>query len=203
MSTRLNPLSYVVLGMVGRGGAAPHDIVDMMRRGARVHWAAAESKLYAEPKRLERLGYLSSRREPGRTRERTVYALTPAGEGALRDWLRRPTAFPRIQTEAAVRLLAGDFSDDEALWNSLRGMRDEIEALRAAGEESETRASTLPHRERYLRLVHSLGRRVLDAHEEWLDEVERELGHGATPAMGARTAPDRPASPPHANGRRS
>lgn len=178
MTTQLNPLSYVVLGMVGRGGAGPHDIVDMMRRGGRLHWAAAESKIYAEPKRLERLGYLNSRREPGRTRERTVYTLTPAGEEALRGWVARSTPFARIQDEAPVRLLAGDFADDEVLWASLSGMRDEIAALRAATLESEARASDLPHRERYLRLVHSLARRVLDAHDEWLDEVERDLHPG-------------------------
>jgi DNA-binding PadR family transcriptional regulator len=38
------------------------------------------------------------------------------------------------------------------------------------------RAADLPHRERYLRPITSLGRRMLDVHEEWLDEVDRELG---------------------------
>jgi hypothetical protein len=33
-----------------------------------------------------------------------------------------------------------------------------------------------PHRERYLRLEHSLARRLLQAHLDWIDEVERELG---------------------------
>jgi hypothetical protein len=37
----------------------------MMRQG-RVYWTAAESQYYAEPKRLERLGYVTSRKEPGR-----------------------------------------------------------------------------------------------------------------------------------------
>lgn len=182
MSEQLNPFSYVVLGMVGRGGAGAHDMVDMMRRGARLHWSAAQSKVYAEPKRLESLGYLTSSAEPGRTRARTVYALTAAGEEALRAWLSEPTPLPRIQAEAPIRLLAGDLAEsDGALLGSLRGMRDEIAALRAAQVESEARAAELPHRERYLRLVHSLGSRILDAHDEWLDEVERELG-GRPPA---------------------
>jgi PadR family transcriptional regulator, regulatory protein AphA len=172
----LNPLSYVVLGMVGRGGAGAHEIVDMMRRGGRLHWSAAESKLYAEPKRLERLGYLSSREEPGRTRSRRVYELTPAGEEALRAWVARPTPFPRIQSEPAVRLMAGDFGDPASLRESLGAMRAEIASLRAAAAESEARVGEIPHRTANLRLVHSLGRRVLDAHEDWLDEVERELG---------------------------
>lgn len=176
MSTQLNPLSYVILGMVGRGGAGAHDIVDMMRRGARLHWAAAQSKLYAEPKRLEKLGYLAATSEPGRTRPRTVYTLTARGDEALRAWLSQPTSFARVQAEAPVRLMAGDLAeDDAALWESLSAMRAEIADLRAAQAESVAGASRLPHRARYLLLVHSLGQRLLEAHDEWLDEVEREL----------------------------
>jgi hypothetical protein len=37
------------------------------------------------------------------------------------------------------------------------------------------RAATLPHRERDLHLVHRLGDLLLDAHEQWLNEVEQEL----------------------------
>ena len=37
-------------------------------------------------------------------------------------------------------------------------------------------AHTLPHKETYLLLNHALARRIVQAHAEWLDEVERELG---------------------------
>ena len=37
-------------------------------------------------------------------------------------------------------------------------------------------AASLPHREKYLRLNHRLARRLIDAHREWVAEVERELG---------------------------
>ncbi len=37
-------------------------------------------------------------------------------------------------------------------------------------------AATFPHRERYLLLVHRLGELLLEAHEQWLAEVEQELG---------------------------
>jgi PadR family transcriptional regulator, regulatory protein AphA len=170
----LSPFSYVVLALVGRGGAGPHDLVRMMRTG-RVYWAAAESHFYAEPKRLERLGYLRSEKRPGKTRERTHYHLTEKGEQALRGWLATPAPFPRIQHEAVIRLLAGDLVDDAAIVNSLEGLRAEIADLSARLGLAEETATTLPHRQRYLRLVHSLGRKLLRVHEEWADEVECEL----------------------------
>jgi PadR family transcriptional regulator AphA len=173
----LTPFSYAVLALVGEGGAGPHDIVRMMRQG-RIYWSAAESHYYAEPKRLERLGYLASRKEPGKTRERTHYTLTKKGRETLRKWVAEPATLPRIQHEAVVKLLAADLLDDVTVVRSLTGMRADIAAAAARLDVAEAVAATLPHRERYLRLVHALGRRILAAHREWLDEVERELGPG-------------------------
>jgi len=55
---------------------------------------AGESQYYTEPKRLAKLGYLSARKEPGKTRERTVYTLTEAGLEALRGHARTPVHCP-------------------------------------------------------------------------------------------------------------
>lgn len=167
-------ISYSVLVLVGRDGASPHDLVRMMDAG-RVYHAAAPSQYYAEPKRLERLGLLASSKEPGRTRDRTVYRLTPAGEEALRDWMELPTPPPRVAGEAPIRMLAGDLVAEPALRASLLAMRDEIDALRAQLTEAEARAETIPHRTKYLLLTHRLARHVLDAYDGWLDEVELDL----------------------------
>jgi DNA-binding PadR family transcriptional regulator len=174
-SDRLNPLSYVVLALIGEGGASPHDLVDMTRRGARLYWSAAPSKIYAEPKRLEGLGYVTSRREPGRTRERSFYTLTEAGREALRDWLAEPSGFPRIYHDAVVRLVAGGLVDDGTLLESVRALRPELAELAGLLDEADRVAESLPHKARHLTLVHSLGRKLLAAHEEWLDEVEQAL----------------------------
>jgi PadR family transcriptional regulator, regulatory protein AphA len=177
MSRELTSLSYVVLALVGRGGAAPHDLVRMARGGQRLYYAGAASKIYEQPKRLERLGYVRSEKRPGKTRERTYYMLTDKGLAALREWLGRPSAFPRIQSEAVARVLSSDLADDErVVAESLRALREEIAELSAGIDEDERRAPSIPHRARQLKLVRSLGRRLLRAHLEWIDEVEEELG---------------------------
>lgn len=141
-----------------------------------LYWAAAESQWYAEPKRLESLGLLRSTRQPGRTTPRTHYELTDEGAAALRDWLGRPSSLPRTQHEALVRVLAADLGGDEDVLGSLGALREDVAAKRELLAAAKERAETLPHRERYLRLVHRLGDLLLDAHEQWVDEVERELG---------------------------
>jgi DNA-binding PadR family transcriptional regulator len=175
-SDTLNPFSYAILALVGEGGAGPHDLVRMMRTGRKPYWATSESHFYAEPKRLAKLGYLTAVTGPGRTRQRTHYRLTDRGREALRAWAREPTPFPRIQSEAVVRLLAGDIvADDATLAASLSALRRELDEIESGLDEAEATAETLPHRERYLRLVHRLGRGLVQTHRDWLDEVEREL----------------------------
>ena len=174
-SPELTLFSHVVLVLVGPGGAGPHDLVRMARQG-RIYADFAESQWYAEPKRLEKLGYLASRREPGRTRERTHYTLTERGVEAVREWMREPARFSRIQMEPAWRLLAADLVDDETVLQSLEALRGQIAELYAQLDTAEKIAHEIPHKERYLLLNHALARLIVDAHAAWLDEVERELG---------------------------
>jgi len=177
MASELTDLSYVVMNLIGRDGAGPHDLVHMARRGQRLYWAGAESKIYEQPKRLEKLGYLVSEKAPGKTRERTHYRLTDKGVRAIREWLARPSRFPRIQSEAAVRVQASDLAEDPSvILESLKPLRQDIAELAAVLDEAEQREPQFPHRQRQLRLLHSLGRRILRAHLEWIEEVEQELG---------------------------
>jgi DNA-binding PadR family transcriptional regulator len=169
-------ISYSVLTLVGRGGASPHDFVRMVEGGGRIYRSASPSQYYAEPKRLERLGYLSSSKEPGRTRERTVYQLTDKGRGALRAWMEQPAAFPGVAGEPIIKLLAADLVGEAPVRESLLAMREELDWLRGELTAAEERAESLPHRRTYLLLNHRLARSVIDAYAEWLDDVERELG---------------------------
>jgi DNA-binding PadR family transcriptional regulator len=188
----LTPFSYLVLALVGRDGAGPHDLVRMARQG-RVSWSAAESQYYAEPKRLEKLGHLRAEKRPGRTRERTHYVLTDSGRAALMEWAAEPARFPRIQHEAVSRLLLGDMVPDAVLVAGLAGLREDIDRITAQLDAADVAAASVPHRTRYLRLNHALARRILEAHRMWIDQVERELGGSAPPASPPR---ERAAPPP-------
>jgi PadR family transcriptional regulator AphA len=182
MAGDLNNVSYVTLALIGDGGASPQDLVEMNRSGGQIYYAVAASRLYAEPKRLERLGYVSSEKRPGKTRERTFYTLTDRGREALRRWVLEPPALPRIQNEAVPKLLSGDIlGDDEQLLASLLTLRDEIEEHQARLDEARKRLEGLPHRRSYLLLIQELGDRLLQVQREWLDDVERELGPRTPP----------------------
>lgn len=173
-SSELTPLSHAVLVLIGRGGAGAHDLVRMARQG-RVYGGYAESRYYAEPKRLAKLGYLTARAEPGKTHERTHYELTDKAFDALRCWMEEPAEAPRVRGDAITRMLAADLIGEAPVRKSLLAMRDDIRDLYARLDVAEAVAETLPHRRKYLLLNHQLARAVLRAHEEWLDAVEQQL----------------------------
>jgi PadR family transcriptional regulator, regulatory protein AphA len=168
------PLSYVILAAIGEQGATTPELVDMLARGD-MFWTSAPSQVYAEPRRLIALGWAVGEKQPAKTRNRTLYRLTPKGRRALKAWLREPAGFPRLQHEASVRLFAGDLISDEEILSSLQLLRADIERMRAIVELNERRLRDIPHRTRYGLLQQDLGRRLLQAHADWLDAVEAEL----------------------------
>jgi DNA-binding PadR family transcriptional regulator len=174
VNPELTLFSYEILGLVGRGGAGAHDLLRLARRGRILDWAG-ESQYYVEPKRLARLGYLDARREPGKTRERTVYTLTDKGLDALAAYARTPVAITPVKSDALLRLLICDLVGETSTRESLGTLRDDIADLRDRLDDAERTALEYPHRTRYLLLVVDFLRRVVDAHEHLVDEVERDF----------------------------
>jgi DNA-binding PadR family transcriptional regulator len=174
-SEDLNLFSYEVLGLVGRDGAGPHDLRQMLRRGRILDWAG-QSRYYVEPRRLAKLGYLEARKEPGKTRERTVYTLTEKGIEALREYARTPVHVQPFKSDAMQRLLICDLVGEEVTRDSIATLRTDIAELESLLDEAERNAEALPHRRKYLLLVNDFLRRLLELHLEFVEQVQVELG---------------------------
>src|SRR5919109_3430641 len=145
VNPELTLFSYEILGLVGRGGAGAHDLLRMARRGRVLDWAG-ESQYYVEPKRLAALGYLEARKEPGKTRERTVYTLTEKGLDALAEYARTPVEVTPVKSDALLRLLICDLVGEEVTRESMGTLREDIADLVERLDESERRAEDPPHR---------------------------------------------------------
>ena len=181
--TELSLFSYEILALVGREGAGAHDLLRLAQRGRMLAWAG-ESQYYTEPKRLAKLGYLEARREPGKTRERTVYTLTDAGLEALGEYARTPARFTPVKSDPLLRLLMCDLVGEDVTRESLAALREDIADIQWRIDAAEESAHRLPHREKYLLLVTAFLRRLLQLHLDWVDEVERELAPKAPPRRG-------------------
>jgi DNA-binding PadR family transcriptional regulator len=189
-SSDLTLFSYEILGLVGRKGAGPHDLLQMAKQGRMLAWAG-ESQYYTEPKRLAKVGYLASRKEPGKTRERTVYTLTDKGLEALRAWARTPARFTPLKSEPLIRLLICDLVGEPVTRESIAALLDDIDDVQRRLADAEQRATELPHREKYLLLATGFMRRLLELHRDLIDEIEQEFNgaEALTPVPTARTLP--------------
>jgi DNA-binding PadR family transcriptional regulator len=177
----LSLFSYEILGLVGRTGASAHDLRQMARHGRILDWAG-ESQYYTEPKRLARLGYLEARKEPGKTRERTVYKLTAKALDALREYARTPVHFQPVKSELLLRLLICDLVGEAPTRESAATVREDIADLMARLDETERRTELFPHRRKYQLLVIGFLRRLLELHLDLVDEIERQLApHDGAP----------------------
>src|SRR6266496_3961429 len=138
-TTDLSLFSLEILGLVGRDGAGPHDLLRMAQRGRMLAWAG-ESQYYTEPKRLAKLGYLSARKEPGKTRQRTIYTLTDKGLEALRAYAQTPVAFTPLKSEPLLRLLLCDLVGEDITRQSMATLRDDLSDVKLRLDDTEHRA---------------------------------------------------------------
>src|SRR5262249_40134610 len=170
----LSLFSYEILGLVGRTGAGAHDLLRMARSGRMLDWAG-ESQYYVEPKRLAKLGYLDTRREPGPTAARTVYRSSEQGLDALGVSARPPVRFTPVKSAALVRLLIADLVGEGPTRESLATLRQDIAELTTQLDASEVRAAALPHRSKYLLLATGFLRRLLALHLHLADALQPTL----------------------------
>ncbi|MGY0022115.1 PadR family transcriptional regulator [Streptomyces sp. YJ-C3] len=85
----LPPTAWAVLGLLSfPGERTGYELKKWADASLRFFYGApAFSQIYAELRRLERLGYVTSRRSgPEEPRVKRAYAITPAGRDALADW---------------------------------------------------------------------------------------------------------------------
>ena len=92
-----------------RDWTAP-ELAAQVRRSLRYCWPRTDRLIYVVPKRLVAQGLATVRQEPasdGR-RSRRVYAITDAGQEALKAWRASEPGEPELQFEAMVRLTFAD-----------------------------------------------------------------------------------------------
>lgn len=89
---RLNPVSYVVLGLIQlRGPSTSYDLKRAVERSIQYFWPFPHSQLYVEPDRLAQNGLLELKQEQTGRRKK-VYTITAKGELALFGWMQSAPA---------------------------------------------------------------------------------------------------------------
>ena len=120
----LSPTAYVILGMVSREPRSGYEIKALVDNSTRFFWAASYGQIYPELKRLAEAGLVAGVDAPTGGRRRTVYAITAAGEEALKDWLRLPPQTYEMREEGLLKLFFASVLPREEAAPILASMRE-------------------------------------------------------------------------------
>jgi PadR family transcriptional regulator AphA len=135
-----SPLRCALLGLLNRRSLTGYEILKRFSRSIVFFWHAKRSQIYAELKRMESLGLVTSRVTPQTGRpDKRAYAITPAGLAVLRAWLDRPIAASAIKDETLLRTFFCDRLPPARAAADLRrqarehqSVLEEFEGIRAA-----------------------------------------------------------------------
>lgn len=110
--------SWALLGLMSYGTElSGYDIRKWIDWSMRFYYGSpAYSQIYSELKKLEKLGFLTSRVDGTGTRNRRLYKITESGLDAVTRWARESRVEPpTLKHPAIVRVTMGHLSDPAAL----------------------------------------------------------------------------------------
>ena len=134
MSQDLPVTGYAILGLLTFGDELTgYEVKQRADMTLRFYWVSpAMSQVYTELRRLTDHGLVrpSTRADGGR--EVTTYAITPAGQAALRAWMDgTPAGFPVLKHPVLLRLLVGHATDPGHTRAMLDDYLDELDGALA------------------------------------------------------------------------
>jgi len=142
MSQDIPVTGYAILGLLTFGDELTgYEIKQRADMTLRFYWVSpAMSQIYSELRRLADRGLLSADARTDGGREVTSYAITDAGQAALRGWMdRTPAGFPVLKHTVLLRLLMGHAAAPEQTRQMLHEYVAELD--RALDDLTEVRHS--------------------------------------------------------------
>jgi PadR family transcriptional regulator, regulatory protein AphA len=160
---KLTATSYAILGLLGLRRWSAYELTKQGRRSLHFCWPRAETRIYQEPKNLLEHGLVKATTTTQGRRARTEYAITAKGRKALRTWMGQPSAPPRLESEALLRLFFADHGTKENLLATLAELEGQALAMRrqAVLQGAEYLAGSAPFQER-IHILALVGRFTLD-----------------------------------------
>src|SRR5687768_456313 len=151
MSQDIPVTGYAILGLLTFGDELTgYEIKQRADMTLRFYWVSpATSQIYTELRRLTEHGLVAAQARTDGGREVTSYAITDAGQTALREWMdSTPAGFPVLKHPVLLRLLIGHVTEAEQTRQmlhdyvaELHGALDDLaevrEALRGADRPGE------------------------------------------------------------------
>jgi DNA-binding PadR family transcriptional regulator len=171
--------AYAVLGLLSFGRElSGYDLKKWADSILRFfYWAPAVSQIYGELKRLDRLGYVSSREVPqDELRNKRVYRITDTGRAALTAWVEQTDVEPPVLKHSPLlRVWLGHLTTPDRIRDLLLTHRANTEEMLEDARKSEANAHNNPDEWHYPELVARFAMRHYEAELALVDALLAEL----------------------------
>lgn len=170
--------SWAVLGLLSFGSEmSGYDLKKAADRTLPAfYWSPSYSQVYAELKRLERLGLVEARDvDGGDARGKRVYSITTAGRDAVAWWVgHAPVEPPVLKHGVMLRVWLGHLNDPVRLRSVVREHRDYAEGMRERAAADAAGLAGDPERA-YPRAVLRWAERYYAAERDLADQLVADL----------------------------
>lgn len=182
---KLTTTQHAILGVLAIAPRTAYELALEMRHCFEYFWPRDDARIYADAKRLEQLGLVTSQKTLIRRRSRTSYTITAAGRRALRRWLAEPSRPVALEFEALIKVYLARFGTLDELRSTVAQVRDDAEYMLqvATNVRSVYLQNCAPFQNEYVhvwvfvydflsswfRFLHEWAERTLGELDEWTD----------------------------------
>ncbi len=174
-------VAFALLGFLAGAPQSGYDLKKRLAASESLHWSGNNNQVYRALTELHRDGLVSQEvQEPRDGPARKVYALTRAGRGALREWIRAETEPPEFHSPIVVKLLGAQAAPaadrDAALAAYAEQLRVRLLALaERARRDADADAGAPPRRAALRRLIEQHAEVHHRAELNWVRSAQRAL----------------------------
>lgn len=187
----LPPTGWAALGLLSFGEElSGYDLKKWAEQSLRFfYWAPSYSQIYAELRRLETLGYATSRVvSKDDVRSKRLYRITPEGTAAISQWFATAPVDPTVLKHGIMlRMWLGHLGEPERLRELLTEHREQSEVMRQRALEHAQGASVEPgwaYPELVLRWSERYYASERDRAEAMLADIDELVGAPDSPTQG-------------------
>lgn len=177
---RVNKSQFAILGCLSIKPMSAYEIKQFLRRSASHFWSEAEAQLYPTLKQLAVKDLVSYHEEKAeKAGMKKIFALTEAGEEALKAWLKKKAEQPVFRNELLLKLFFGpmqnpadnikliqlEMHDLEATLHLLQEIKDHMIPKKKI---SQVRAA-------YMEIVLDYGLRLIQTEIAWCKDSMKRL----------------------------
>jgi DNA-binding PadR family transcriptional regulator len=178
-AVKLPATAYAVLGLLSFGRElSGYDLKKWADSSLRFfYWSPAVSQIYGELKRLDRIGYVTSRDVPqDELRNKRVYRITDAGRAALTTWVEQDDVEPPVLKHSPLlRVWLGHLTNTDRIRELLLTHRANTEEMLEDARKAEAGAHNNPDEWHYPELVTRFSMRHFEAELQLVDALLAEL----------------------------